>query len=258
MRLFHGRWRRETSLLAAGALAGDARAAAERHAASCAECAADLAALREVLAAAAADEACAAEPPVPAEWLRARVLARLAEAPAPSGSRRAGEWLWATAAAAGVVGVLWNSATIRKVDRPHAVETVPAPAGIAVSDDALDRIERTMARERAARYLDEAQDVLVTVAEAPRRCLRADHDHVDMADESRRSRELLTRRASLDLDGSAELSAGPVLDDVERVLREVASLEGCARRRDVEAIHREVERERLLLRIDLTARELAG
>ena len=63
---------------------------------------------------------------------------------------------------------------------------------------------------------------------------------------------------SLDLDGSAALTAGPVLDDVEKVLREVASLENCARRRDVEAIHRHVERERLLMKMELMTRELAG
>jgi hypothetical protein len=255
VRLFHGRRRRDTSLLAAGALEGEARAAAEGHAASCAECAADLAALRDVMAAAAGDEACAADPPMDVQWLKARVLARLSQAPAPSPARLR------PAYAAGLAAAVALFVFVRppRPDPPAASPApAPAPAGIAVSDDALDRIERTMARERAARYLDEAQDVLVTVAEAPRRCRRADHDHVDMADESRRSRELLTRRAALDLDGSAELSAGPVLADVERVLREVASLEGCARRRDVEAIHREVERERLLMRIDLTARELAG
>ena len=114
-----------------------------------------------------------------------------------------------------------------------------------------------MARERTARYLDEAQDVLVTVSGAPRRCDRKTL-HVDMGDETRRSRELLARRAQLDLDGSAALTAGPVLDDVEEVLREVASLENCARLRDVEAIHRHVERERLLMKMELMTRELAG
>ena len=114
-----------------------------------------------------------------------------------------------------------------------------------------------MARERTARYLDEAQDVLVTVSGAPQHCDRK-AQHVDLADETRRSRELLARRARLDLDGSASLTAGPVLDDVERVLREVASLENCARLRDVEAIHRHLERERLLMKMELMTRELAG
>ena len=128
---------------------------------------------------------------------------------------------------------------------------------IVVSDEALERMERTMARERTARYLDEAQDVLVTVSGAPRRC-DLQTQHVDLADETRRSRELLARRARLDLDGSAALTAGPVLDDVEKVLREVASLESCARRRDVEAIHRHLERGRLLMKMELMTRELAG
>jgi hypothetical protein len=257
VRLRHGRWRRGTSLLAAGALEGAERLAAERHAAGCAECGTDLAALRAMLATAAADEACVAEPPVAAEWLHARVLARLDER--PQTPRRAPGLAWAGLAAAAALAAF--AALARPVIAPAPSAGAPvADAGprIAVSDEALDRIERTMARERAARYLDEAQDVLVTVSGAPRDCDRAGHRHVDMEAERLRSRELLERRSRLDLDESAAVAAGPVLDDVERVLREVASLEGCARRRDVEAIHREVERERLLIRIDLTARELAG
>jgi hypothetical protein len=255
MRLLHGRWRRATSLLAAGALQGGECVAAERHAAACAECAADLAALRAVLATAASDQACAAEPPVAVEWLHARVRARL-DAPA-SAPRRAAGYGWAGLAAAAAVAAV---VLLSRPPAPPAPAAEVADAGprIAVSDEALDRIERTMARERAARYLDEAQDVLVTVSEAPRDCARAGHQHVDMEEERNRSRELLERRSRLDLDPSAAVAAGPVLDDVEKVLREVASLEGCARRRDVEAIHREVERERLLIRIDLTTRELAG
>jgi hypothetical protein len=256
---FHGRWRREVSLLAAGALPEAERAAAERHAASCAACAADLAALRATLAVAAADEARAAEPPVAVEWLRARVHARLDAAGHAARPRsRCVAWSAGLATAAAVV-----AATI--LSRPVPAPPAPSPAvaeavgepQIAVSDEALERMERTMARERTARYLDEAQDVLVTVSGAPRRCDRKTQ-HVDMGDETRRSRELLARRAQLDLDGSAALTAGPVLDDVEKVLREVASLENCARRRDVEAIHRHVERERLLMKMELMTRELAG
>ena len=257
MKWFHGRWRRDVSLLAAGALSAEERAAAERHAASCAACAADLAALRSTMARAGADEARVAEPPVAVEWLRARVHARLdsAAVAAPAPRARRGAWAAGLVTAAAVV-----AATI--VSRPVAPPPVPSPLAvatteIAVSDEALDRMERTMARERTARYLDEAQDVLVTVSGAPRRCDRKTQ-HVDMGDETRRSRELLARRARLDLDGSAALTAGPVLDDVEKVLREVASLENCARRRDVEAIHRHVERERLLMKMELMTLELAG
>jgi hypothetical protein len=41
-------------------------------------------------------------------------------------------------------------------------------------------------------------------------------------------------------------------------LREVASLEACARKHDLQSINRLVERRRLLLKIDLTTRELQG
>jgi hypothetical protein len=259
VRWLHGRWRRDVSLLAAGALDGAERTAAERHAASCGACAADLAALRSTLAVAAADEACAAEPPVALEWLRARVHARLDSAPAAPRPRiRRAAWAAGLASAVAVVAATILSRPVPPPPAPSpAIAEAVAEPEIAVSDEALDRMERTMARERTARYLDEAQDVLVTVSGAPRRCDRKTQ-HVDMGDETRRSRELLARRARLDLDRSAALTAGPVLDDVEKVLREVASLENCARRRDVEAIHRHVARERLLMKMELMTRELAG
>jgi hypothetical protein len=127
-----------------------------------------------------------------------------------------------------------------------------------VSQDALDRLERTLARERAARYLAEAQDVLVNVAAAPRNCVRAGQ-RVEMGEEAQRSRELLAERALLvDIEGSAVAGARPVLEDVEQVLREVATLPDCAHRRDLRAIHKEMERRRLLMKIDLMTRELVG
>jgi hypothetical protein len=99
--------------------------------------------------------------------------------------------------------------------------------------------------------------VLVTVAARPRRCAKG-HDHVDIGEEAQRSRELLAKRSLLAVDPGAVASAQPVLDDVEEVLREVASLESCARRGDLQEINRQIERSRLLLKIGLTTRELLG
>jgi hypothetical protein len=258
----HGRWEREISLLAAGALEGEERAAAERHASSCARCASDLAALRVALDLAASDDVRAAEPPIALDWLKTRVHARLdATLDAPRRPARSSVWAagLAAAAIAAIVAVVITFPRPDGVSRAQRAAVAPpnATTQIAVSDEALERMERRMARERTARYLDEAQDVLVTVSGAPQHCDRK-AQHVDLADETRRSRELLARRARLDLDGSAALSAGPVLDDVEQVLREVASLEDCPRLRDVEAIHRHLERERLLMKMELMTRELAG
>jgi hypothetical protein len=126
-----------------------------------------------------------------------------------------------------------------------------------VPDEFLRRMERTAAREQAARYLGEAGDVLVTVAARPHRC-RKGEERVDVGEEAQRSRELLARGRLIDMHAAAVASARPVLDDVEQMLREVASLESCARKHDLQTITREVERSRLLLKIDLMTRELQG
>jgi hypothetical protein len=133
----------------------------------------------------------------------------------------------------------------------------PAPV-VTVSEDAFSRLERTVAREQAVRYLNDAQDVLVTVAAAPRACRRTS-ERVDVGEEARRSRELLSRRALLmDTSGDAVPTAAPLLRDVAEMLHEVALLEPCARARDLETIHKEIGRRNLLMKIDLVTRELQG
>jgi len=100
--------------------------------------------------------------------------------------------------------------------------------------------------------------VLVTMASRPQDCDKA-NGRVDVGAEARRSRELLARRALLvEIDRAEMAPARPVLEDVERLLREVAALESCAHSGDIEAIHRQIEERRLLMKIDLMARELAG
>jgi hypothetical protein len=255
MNLLHGRWQRRVTLLAAGALTAEAeRARVQRHLEQCAACRANLVALQATLDVLARDPIRTAEPPLPLPALRTRVLARVDEAAAgrPLSSRAVLGWAaGAAVAAAFVVAVVWPRA-------PHA----PAPpAQVAqareVPDEFVRHLERSVAREQAARYLDEAGDVLVTVAARPRRC-RKGEERVDIGEEAQRSRALLARRSLLDVEGAAMASARPVLDDVEEALREVASLEACARTHDLQNINRLVERRRLLLKIDLMTRELEG
>jgi hypothetical protein len=127
-----------------------------------------------------------------------------------------------------------------------------------VPDDALGRLERTLERDRAARYLSDAQDVLVTVAATPQRCTRR-HGAVEVGAERERSRDLLARRRLfVETDAPATVAARGVFDDVEEILREVADLDPCARPQDLEAIRGEIERRHLLLKIDLVTRELRG
>lgn len=252
----HERQRERVSLLAAGALAGRERQRALAHVDSCAECREELHHLREALDLLAEDPVREADPPIPVGALVARVNARLAEEAARgpawtrwmSGSRWALLPLGAAAAAALAVLLL-----------PHPPVSVPgASPTIAVSDDALDRLERNVSREQTARYLNDAGDVIRSVAAAPEDCDRG-KERVDVEQASARSRELLARRALLLESGSeAVASVRPVLDDVEQALRQVASLESCVRKRDVERVRDDVERSRLLMRIRLMTRELEG
>ena len=259
--LFHRGARRRTSLLAMGALAGREADEAQAHAASCAACAEDLARLRRLRELMALDPLRAAEPPIGAAALLARVNARLEEAAAPPArfAARAAWLLPAGALAAGLAAFLiyraWPTPTTSPSPAPPPAVVREAEA--AVPDELVRRMERTMTREQTARYLDEAQDLLLTVA-APRPCERQSK-RVDVEDEAARSRQLLARRALLvGMGGEDVASVRPVLRDVEYVLREVASLPSCAREKDLQAIQREVSRRNLLMKIDLMTRELKG
>ena len=243
--------RRRLALLASGVLSDAERRAVEEHLAQCPRCRRELEELRAVVELAAADPLRRAEPEIPLAALVTRVQARLDAGVGSFAAPRRWRWaLWPAAAlAAGVLALI----------APRAlVSPPPAPAAqISVSSTFLDRLERNLARGRAARYLNEAQDVLVTVAATARNCDRA--ETLDVAQEARRSRELLEQRALLvELDRAEVASVRPVLEDVDNALREVASLPSCARPRDVETIHRQISRRHLLMKISLMQRELRG
>jgi hypothetical protein len=254
----HGRWTARVSLLAAGALEDAAlRAQVEAHVDRCPACADALRAERAVVAALRSDAARIAEPPLAHGALRTRVFACLDEAARAPRNRARGGAAWALGTAGAVLLAAAGTFLLRDTVPPSLAPAAPPVEMTQAREDFVRRLERNVAREQAARYLDEAGDVLVTVAGHSHPCAQGG-ERVDMAEEAQRSRELLARRRLLDVDGAAVATARPVLDDVEQVLREVASLESCARKRDLDTIHRQLERSRLLLKIDLTARELQG
>jgi hypothetical protein len=255
MTLFHETWRRRVSLLALGALTGEEQRWVAAHLAACARCLEEHRSLCVALEVLAADPARRAEPPIPVGALRTRVEARLDAAPvvAPRVAWLGPGLLRPLAAALAVALAL--------IARPTPQRRPPA-SGVAaraeVPEALLRRLETNGARQRAARYLNEAQDVLITVAARPRDCDRS-QDRVDTADEARRSRELLARRALLvDLDRDEVAAARPLLEEVEGVLREVASLDACTRAGDLTAINRQLAERRTLMKIGLLTRELAG
>jgi hypothetical protein len=262
----HARWRRSVALLAAGLLDGAENAAARAHAESCASCARELAETRAALDLVAADPLRDAEPPIPVGALMARVNARLDERGRPQRVFRPFLAGLAAAAVAGLAVIAVRSsppgpapAPVTSLPAVASASAAPvAPDPLVVPADALRRLEHTLERDRAARYLSDAQDVLVTVASAPQRCTRR-HGSVEVGAEAERSRELLVRRQLfVESDGSATVAARGVLDDVEEMLREVAALDPCSRPEELEAIRGEIARRHLLLKIDLVTRELRG
>jgi hypothetical protein len=265
----HGRWRRRMALLAADALDGRGRAAAEAHAASCARCAQAQAAFVALRGELASDPIHEAQMPVALGALEARVRERLRDSPGAAHARALVAWpprLLMPAAAALAV-VVAGLALLKEPPAPAPSATPPAIVedgsaaggpGDIDTDEMMRRMERTLAREQAARYLAEAQDVLVTVAGGVPPCPKG-APAVEVGDEARRSRELLARRAMLmELGGEEVASARPVMAEVEEMLREVAALPSCVRPGRLHALERHMHERRLLMKIDLMTRELLG
>lgn len=260
MILAHLRRRRLVSLLAAGVLEGREREEALAHLEACPLCRAEHDEVRAVVAAMEEDPLREAEPEVPLSVLVAGVEREVERALVPEARPR--WWLSALPAAAAILAVaLLVPAIVGRLRPPReaAQATIPpAEASPLVTEDALARIERNLAREHAARYLSEAGEVLVAVAATGVDCDRAEQ-RLDVGEAPERSRELLERRALVVRGGGeAVASVRGVLDDVEMALREVAELPSCVKRDDVERVRREVERRQLLMRIRLMTRELEG
>jgi hypothetical protein len=259
VRLAHLRLRRRVSLLAAGLLEGRERAEVVAHLETCARCRADHEGLRSVVAAMGRDPLRSAEPGISASVLAARVLRQAERAEAPA--RRPRYWLAALPlAAAAIAAAFLLPALVERVRPEPRVARAPIPPAepnTLLSEDALARIERNLAREQAARYLNDAGEVLVSVAATGIDCDRTD-DRLDMGAAPERSRELLEKRRLVVDSGEAVASVRGVFDDVELALRQVADLPSCVKRRDVELVQKDVEARQLLMRIRLMQRELEG
>ncbi len=261
MILAHLRLRRKLSLLAAGVLEGGERERTLRHLDSCGRCREELRELRAVVTALESDPLRTAEPELPLSLLVARVE-REVERSLLTPQRQPRPWLLALPAAAALLAVAvtvpYLVERLRREPTPARATIPPADASALVTQDALQRIERNLAREHTARYLNDAGELLVAVAATGVDCDK-EEGRLDVGAAPARSRELLEkRRLVVASGGEAVASAQGVLDDVEMALRDVAELPSCVKRRDVERVRQEVERRQLLMRIRLMTRELEG
>lgn len=263
MTFLHFRYRQRLGLLALSSLDAHEADGVLKHVADCASCQAEFAELSKLASALRADAALDRPLPISSGALRTRVLARLRTS-SPESAARASR-LAPAMGALGLVGIGLLAGVL--VTRPSGPTSESAPAhrplqasaDTAVNDAAFyERLEKTHTRANAARYLAEAQDILIQVRAAAD-CPDSPRDRVDVTVEAQTSRTLLKRRAAL-MSGSRGtlVAAQGVMEEVEGVLRQVAELPKCTRRKDVDAIARTVARRNLLMKIDLVAQELVA
>jgi hypothetical protein len=264
MTFLHFRYRDRLGLLASHALEPLEANSVLKHVADCASCRSELAELSALATTLVEDAALDRPLPISSDALRTRVLARIHEGSHQTAPARA--WSHASAMAAlGLVGLGIAAGVL--VTRRAAPAAAPASTSTqheVSSETALnntafyERLEKTHLRANAARYLSEAQDVLIQVSAAAD-CPDSPKDSVDVARESQTSRTLLKRRAAL-VSGSGEtlVAARGVMEEVEGLLQEVADLPQCSRRSEVNAIARRMDRKNLLMKIDLVTQELAA
>ena len=262
MTLFHFRYRQRLGLLASSSLDPRETAKVSKHVADCASCRTELAELSRLAAVLQADAVLDRPLPISSAALRTRVLARLKTPPSVPARRPA--WSLAPALSAlGLVGLGLVAGVLATRSpgptNPLAPTRLQASADTAVNDAAFyERLEKTQTRANAARYLAEAQDILIQVRAAAD-CPDSPRDSVDVTAEAQTSRTLLKRRAAL-VSGSRGtlIAAQGVMEEVEGVLQRVAELPKCTRRKDVDAIARTVDQRNLLMKIDLVAQELVA
>ena len=241
---WHRHWSRALIDQAVGLLPSNRQAALRRHVGRCAACRDEQARLGRSLRAADAGPG-GPEPPVPLSTLVSRV--RLEIDRREKREPRRPVFLIPALLAAAALAI----AAVLPL-RPAAAPEVKVAA------DALDRMERTVGREQTARYLHEAQGVLLSVTTTLPRCDRATGRRT-VAAEAEKSRELLVRRRLLfDTEAEHLAAARPVLEDVARALGEVASLDACAGPAELQSLARRIAQQRLLMKMDLMARELQG
>jgi hypothetical protein len=260
MTLLHFRYQSRLGLLAASVLEAHEAQWVLKHTESCGSCRTQLLELKRTVETLAADAALDRPLPIPSAALRTRVLARVhAEAARPA--HRPAWTLTSLMAAVSLAGI--GLAVIQTRMSSPAPDPVTAStvewSDTAANDNAFyERLAKTHTRANAAKYLSDAQDILIQVAAAAD-CPESPQDRVDVTREAQISRTLLTRRAAL-VSGSEDslVAARGVMEEVEGFLQQVAELPQCTRRSDVNAIAERVDRRHLLMKIDMVTQELAA
>ena len=163
---------------------------------------------------------------------------------------------WAASLAAMVVfcfGLIW----LTHRTPPYKSVAAPAPASAAPGNEAfLKKMQSAYAREATAQYLSECQDLLLNIMRAEKSC---ESEKYDVSVEVAQARQLLGRKRLLDaeLQSPAVVHAKNLCDELEGFLVNLSTSDKCESPDKMHRMERFIQRERLLLRINVLQSELS-
>lgn len=136
----------------------------------------------------------------------------------------------------------------------------PSPAGVPAAASGnqafLARIQSLYARETTAGYLAECRDLLVNLLRTRENC---EGSNLDVSLEVARAQQLLQRKRMLapELKTPDVARAQALCDEIENFLVNLSTAQACARPEEIRRMERYIEREQLLLRINVLQAELS-
>jgi len=147
-------------------------------------------------------------------------------------------------------GLIWL--TQRQTPAPAPVVQVEAPGNQAF----LGKIQSAYAREMTSQYLAQCQDLLLNVVRAEKSC---EGEKYDVSIEVTRARDLLKRKRMLDSELRAPevAHAKELCDELETFLINLSTSEKCETTDELHGMERFIEKEQLLLRINVLQAELS-
>jgi hypothetical protein len=140
----------------------------------------------------------------------------------------------------------------------NAPGTSPAgvPATASGNQAFLARIQSLYARETTAEYLAECRDLLINLLRTRENC---EGSNLDVSLEVARAQQLLQRKRMLapELKTPDVARAQALCDEIENFLVNLSTSQACARPEEIRRIERYIEREQILLRINVMQAELS-
>jgi hypothetical protein len=250
-----GRIKELLVLHAEGALEAAENDEVRRHLAICAACKREAGEIEQIRRLLADPEVFAPNSDLTWQLLPGTIAARAQTARGVSRwlPANAGSLAWTLSMAAVLVlafGSVWL--INRPQHEPQAVPAAEAPGNAAF----LGKMQVAYAREATSQYLSECQDLLLTLMRAGKNC---DGNNYDVSFEVERARRLIQRKQMLDSElKSPDVASAKILcDELENFLVHLSTSDRCESPEKMRRMESYIQREQLLLRINLLQSELS-